>query len=323
MKQLVLSVLASLLCSTGFALNQQTTHEIREDQTWVTITMDASKAGSKSDVLFVIDNSGSMGQFQQNLAQQAALIANELSFYNDLNAAVINTSGKMFGGSTGEGKFVGPVLNSLNTDFAAGLSKQFMVGMDGDATEVFFDNIVLATSEPLISGLNAGFLRPDSDMLLVFVTDTEDQSANITAQGLWTHLKGLKPNNAVNVISVTPMSAQCLGESELNDKTGIKDFVTLSQGQSFDLCGDYSKELPKVIGTIKKKLSHIQLNVFANTQVDYKSLTVKADGKDLAIGDAINGWTYDTSKSKVILGSNVLSSDSIQQITVSYKLLPL
>lgn len=324
MKQIVLSALATLLCSSSFALYQQTHHEVRENQTWVTITMDASQAGAKSDVLFVIDDSGSMGPHQANLAAQAQLIANELSFYNDLNAAVITSSNwnNLPTFPTGSGKFVGPVLNSLNNDFVSGLGQQFKVGTGGDATEVFFDNILLATTEPLLSGANAGFLRPDSDLLLVLVTDTEDQSTNTNAQNLWTHLKGLKPNNAINVLSVTSLDPLlCSAESELGQKTGIKDFVTLSQGQTINLCGDYSKELPKAIGTIKKKLNDIQLNVFANTQIDYSSLTVLADGKALPVGNTINGWTYDTAKSKVILGSNVLSSDSIQQIVVNYKLI--
>jgi hypothetical protein len=54
--------------------------------------------------------------------------------------------------------------------------KLVRVGTEGSPEEKGLHAAMLALSEPLVSGWNAGFLRPDADLSIVFVSDEEDSS---------------------------------------------------------------------------------------------------------------------------------------------------
>ena len=145
------------------------------------------------------------------------------------------------------------------------------VGTSGDATERFLDSAHLALSEPLISTKNAGFLRDDADLLVVFLTDTEDQST-ISADEFHQFVTGLKPNSSVETVAVmTDGSSNCPGETwELKDFTNLRDFVAMTNGSLVDLCSDFSQEIPKSIKVIKENIKEIAINAFPGTVADFR-----------------------------------------------------
>lgn len=311
-------------CSTSFALHKSVTHEVRGTETWVNIDI-ATGQTSKADLLFVVDNSGSMATHQNNFANQMSLISQSLSMYSDINAAVISSSMETSPSlPITNGKFAGPVLNSNSPDFAKNLATQVKLGEYGTATESFFDPIVAATSEPLISTSNANFLRADADLLVVIITDTEDQSLTNTAQSTFDHLTKLKPNNAISAMVVGLADpAKCSGETEWENQTGLKDFIALTKGSLLDICGNYASEIPKAIKTVKTVVSEVTLNVFPGTKVDYSSIRVTANNQLLLLGDSANGWTYNSKKNVLTLGTNIVEDDSIMNVKVVYKLIAL
>lgn len=325
MTKLILMTLTTIFCSISSALYQQTQYENRASETWVKITVGMSQS-AKADLLFVVDDSGSMSTHQAHLASQINNVTQSLAFFSDLNAAVISSSmNPSYPTTVSDGKFVGPVLNSLNPNFALELSKQIKVGTNGSHIEKFFDPIFVATSEPLISTTNSGFLRATADLMIILLTDTEDQSTTITGPDLYSHLKALKPNNAIHVLSLSIIDPKtCFGESELiQAERPLKDFVTLAQGQTIDLCSDFSQEIPKAISSIKENISQVTLSTFPNTSVDYSTLSVLADNTPLPLGDAVDGWFYDSKKSLILLGSNVVENKKITTLTITYKLTPI
>ncbi len=325
MTQLLSAIFCLAICSSAAAFYKTKNYEVRDNETWVHLTLDLA-ATAKADLLIVVDNSASMVQHQKHLALQMPLLAEKLVLYSDLNAGVISSTIGNYNpqGPGDNGVLVSPFLNSADPQFANKLAQQVLLGESGNPTEMFFDPLVLATSEPHISGKNAGFLRDDADLIVLFLTETEDQSAlNKNPQDVVTHLKTLKPNNTLHTILIGVQDpAKCVGESwEIESKTSLKDFVQLTQGTLLDICSEFSSEIPKALAQMEKNISKIFLQTFPQTTVEFKTIQVTADGQPLPVGDVQKGWTFDPSLNEIILGASVVKNKAYKTLKISYKLI--
>ena len=136
----------------------------------------------KLDLIFVVDDSGSMEPYQQSLEEAARRFGTAFdSLQADVHAAVITTS--MSNGNycqskvLCDGKFKdGYISNRSGLRFSDELAARLRVGTQGDATETVFAPLLTALEEPLRHPENAGFLRADARLVIVFVTDAEEQS---------------------------------------------------------------------------------------------------------------------------------------------------
>ncbi len=150
------------------------------------------------DVLFVIDNSGSMGQEQTNL------IANFPTFISVLDASgldyrvAITTTGRDYdynmstplgnlpqsidGGDNG--KMLQPAscnmtkrwIDKTDADVSGTFSCLANVGTTGPSDEMPLSAMRDAFEERMADGTNTGFHRPEALLAIVFLTDEEDCS---------------------------------------------------------------------------------------------------------------------------------------------------
>lgn len=130
------------------------------------------QGGGNIDVLWVIDNSGSMKEEQAKLAdnfQQFVQFFFGLDY--DFNMAVITTD---LEDSSMQGRFQGPVMHPNTPDLFTEFAQTVNVGTDGNKRECGLKAAQLALSEPLLSGPNAGFLREDALLAVIVVTDEDD-----------------------------------------------------------------------------------------------------------------------------------------------------
>jgi hypothetical protein len=134
--------------------------------------------GGYADLLFVVDNSGSMYEEQALLAQSFSTFINWIIGENvDFHIAVTTTDMM----ETGEqGAFVGnpKILRPETPDLVAAFQNNVNVGDLGSWEEKGLDAARAALSEPNTAAENAGFLRDNANLYLVFVTDEEEQSAD-------------------------------------------------------------------------------------------------------------------------------------------------
>ena len=164
----------------------------------------STKSGAsceKMDILFVVDNSGSMGEEQSNLATNFALVTGRLDAYTtgsggklDYRIAV-TTTGRSYtdvlpsplpisiGGEKGDdGAFrrgcglKGAWIEKGDADRSKELSCAANVGTDGPGLEMPLDALRLAVTERETDGKNAGFLRSDALLAVVIITDEDDCS---------------------------------------------------------------------------------------------------------------------------------------------------
>jgi hypothetical protein len=166
---------------------------------------------NKMDLVFVIDDSASMGEEQGNLATNFPLFADVLSAFTtpdgehiDYRVAVTTTGrtqtttlpviGKQteigdngaFRNSCGNTK---RYLEPSDANMSATLSCRADVGVEGPSTaEMPLMMSKWALSDRLMDGTNGGFLRDDALLAIVYLTDEDDLSTTtdnwvITATG--------------------------------------------------------------------------------------------------------------------------------------------
>ena len=163
------------------------------------------------DILFIVDNSGSMLDDQDTLAENFAsfLAAAGSGATSDFHLAVTSTdvvtAGALKGALRGPPQVLTPSTPSLESVFA----DHVRIGAEGAPIELGLEAMRLALSEPLVSGANAGFLRTDAALSIVVVSD-EDDSGGYDLTGIYggdtrsvagyaSFLRGVKGGSLSNV----------------------------------------------------------------------------------------------------------------------------
>jgi hypothetical protein len=162
----------------------------------------------KTDILFVIDNSGSMAEEQAAIATELPAFLDQLrqggGVEQDFRVGVITTSvylrARFEGGTdqyipySDQSGRLQPVpdelgrptaeryLDKADPDLLAKFRRLIQQGTKGSGQETPFEAVRLAvtpplTTTPIANGGNAGFLREDSRLLVVVVSDEEDCSS--------------------------------------------------------------------------------------------------------------------------------------------------
>ena len=136
------------------------------------------------DILFVVDNSGSMTQEQEKLANSFDKFITELmqNQIHDYQIGVITTD--MGNCTQGCGRLRGTpkiLTNKMNAQqLISAFAKNVNVSSQSSRFERGLDAVRAALSRPLIDDPNAnkGFLRPGVPLVVIFVTDENDCSHN-------------------------------------------------------------------------------------------------------------------------------------------------
>ncbi|HOX43891.1 MAG TPA: hypothetical protein PK668_09835 [Myxococcota bacterium] len=134
------------------------------------------KAAAEVDILWVVDNSPSMLQEQQNLGDNfTAFIGYIDTSLIDYHIGVIAMDME---DPTHQGKLVGTtkVITRQTPGAAAVFEDNINVGTTGGGFEMGILAAHDALSEPLLSGANAGFLRDTASLAVIFVSDEDDHS---------------------------------------------------------------------------------------------------------------------------------------------------
>lgn len=129
------------------------------------------------DILFVVDDSGTMAE------EQATLVSGFGSFASILNESqtrfhlgVISTSFEY--SNSDRGKLIGdPLFLTWETpDYESAFAERAIVGTTGSDFEKGLEAAAYALSPAIGIEVNIGFSRPEARLLIVFVSDEEDCS---------------------------------------------------------------------------------------------------------------------------------------------------
>ena len=272
-------------------------------------------AHAKLDILFVIDDSGSMTSHQQNLLKNVdALVKAARSSGLDLQAGVISSSmepswGASAPGVAFKGELEGVTKKFASTDdgdFESVLAANLKTAMHtmGDAIETPFAAILAATSEPMLSGPNKGFFRDDAALAIFILTDADDQSS-MSPEDFVKSIRAFKAGAPVTLhagyIPVGDATCDRSGEPEpLRLEAVLDAFGT--KASSLNLCESFESKL-NTIGESYVKVGVSEVVLPLEPQLS----TVKAIfGKtELVPGDLRYGWVYDAKKKALVFGEKI------------------
>lgn len=263
------------------------------------------------DILFVIDNSCSMGQ------EQSALAANFQAFIQFAEAQGLDYQIGVTTTDTtrDQGRLMptnGPAQNRIVTPRTTPspqtvFSANANVGTGGSASERGLQAAEQALTAPNIFGHNAGLVRSDAVLSLIFISDEPDQSpGNIDYYiNFFLSIKGFRNTNLFSASAITApvppgaTNGSCSGPGGSASATGRYIAVAERTGGVFQsICtSDWSRSLEDLSTTafgFKSRFFLTNQPVPATIEVQIDGLEVPATGA----GGTFN-WTYDFSTNSI------------------------
>lgn len=242
-----------------------------------------------TDVLWIIDNSGTMSEEQTTLEAATLDFASRIEQSGiDFHLAVITSDmaqAEEAGVLRGTPPYLTPDTEALAAEFLARAS----VGVAGSAEERGLDAASAALSSPLKDTANAGFLRPEAELDLIFVSDEDDQSDILLSEmvDFLARLKGSLPFRVSALVGDAPYGCASLSGAadpaprylELADATG---------GVTQSIC---SSSYGPMIERLVMMLSHLQDTFPLSGIPDPDSIEVEVDGVVLRERE-VDGWQY-------------------------------
>ena len=261
------------------------------------------------DVLFVIDNSGSMSPYQLELANQMALFMNifigsnanyHLGFVTTDEARLVEFEGLSWIDPT----YVFPVY------WTQGVIAS--IGIRGSGNE---QGIYNAKAALLASGvLGSEFIRDNATAVIIYVSDEEDHSV-----GTWTSFTGFFDNFKASpalmrhfaVIGDYPDG--CLypwgtGNRRIQFGSGYYHMTQRYGGNSYSLCAsDWGQQMQSLASSV------ITQNIFQLEEEDpiESTIVVKVNGQIVTL------WAYDISTNSVVFDITGIPTPN-QTITIEY-----
>jgi hypothetical protein len=306
----LVSALALVGCGRDSSLLYYYTDPQLDEMAGATATTSSMVSEIRSrgvDVLWVIDNSGSMSTHQQNVIKNTKLFMDELTQIKFLkwNMALLSSDlSEVPYLGMGPGGYFGWTSNNPVKVFQDAVGK---LGTNGSATEQFFD--------PIEKQLNAypGFIKsnPDNVLALIFVTDAVEQSDKYDGAQFVKYLDRVKGSRD-NWVAYGGFAAEDLGflpcdadSSEWNySSSEYRTVIEASKGKMMSLCDpQFGKRLAEfgndLVSRVKKP------RVLLKDRPRLSTLRVFFSGKELKGGPANLGgvWNYDPENNAIVFES--------------------
>ena len=117
------------------------------------------------DILWVVDDSGSMNRFQTSLSSNIGLFIQAfISTGADYRMAVITTTHSMIGG----------IIDGSTANPEIAIANEVLVGVGGAGMEKGLEKSHEALSDPISAGPGGAFFREDADLIVIYVSDEPD-----------------------------------------------------------------------------------------------------------------------------------------------------
>lgn len=264
----------------------------------------------KIDILFVVDDSCSMGDDQQNLGRNfKSFIQLAKTFNVDFQLGITTTdvsgSGNPFGGgkfAPGELRGSPKIMNNNTPNLETIFQQNVNVGTNGSATEAGLEAARLALSHPLITtgGANYGFLRADASLAVIAISDEPDQSPQPVQFyiNFFMNIKGVRNVDMFRfsaVIGYDPVTKQNSCSSGGNSASSSGRYLAVAnatRGVAASICVDWSNTLQQ-LGALSFGL---RSQFFLSRPADPQTIQVKLDGNSVPATE----WSYDANSNSIV-----------------------
>jgi hypothetical protein len=289
-------------------------------------------SGRKVDVLFVVDNSGSMSEEQQTLASSFNAFISAANTWNiDYQLGVITTDSSEGGklkSSSASTRILTPSTPNVEAAFAANVR----VGTNGSSNEQGLRVAESALSDPTITanipgtscpgscpapyscdtangscgGFNATFLRQDATLEIVFLSDEEDSSpADVGFYvDFFKNIKGYRNDGLLHAHAIIGDSSTC---NPSNSR--YKDVANQTNGVVGSLCGNFSSTL----SAIGNNAFGLRVEFFLSRYPEPATIKVYVDGVERT-----TGWSFDPNSNSVVFLAGSVPAEG-QDIRAEYR----
>lgn len=277
-------------------------------------------SGRTVDVLFVIDNSGSMSEEQENLqANFGNFISGAQQFQNDYQIGIVTTD---MDAERDRGRLRDPRIMNRAGNIEAIFSDAADVGTNGSGEEHGLEAAQKALSDPLVfdtgvacnadadciapdtcvegfcGGRNRGFLREDAALEVVFVSDEDDFSpATLDFYvDFFKNIKGFRNEGLFHAHAIVGASngraASCSSrDGDASPGRRYVDVATRTNGGVFSICDNTFGNTLRDIGN---QAFGLPVQFFLTRPAVAASIEVTIDGR------IVNNWNYDQNSNSVV-----------------------
>ena len=272
-----------------------------------------------ADILWVVDNSPSMGKYHDSLIQNMNLFINNFTKKSQLvpwKMGLLSTD-------LSDHPYIGFTSGNPLDFTSANPNEQFinaiyLLGTDGSPTEKSFDPIRHALES------YPDFLRKNSKLFIIIVSDEKEQSPESVEKFL-DFLKSLRPLFSISAYGIFEKKEEDCGFKKF-EESRYDRFMKLTRGLSYSICSDdyglvlsaFGEDIAKKITTSKIYLSSVPIT---------KTVQVFYDGKHIPSGTSFQGgfWLYNISENAIFFHdlSFLKEGDDTEKIKVTFEKMPL
>ncbi len=302
---------------------------------------------NKLDILFCVDNSGSMADEQQILADSFSQFiqsfqSNGIDTHYGIVSTDVTAMGTYWSSTTGVygsyvnagpgrllSRFAGePYLTSSSTSLVDKFKANAQLGTSGSGYEQCLQSFYLALDSTMLSSYNAGFLRDDAHLALVVVSDEDEaHSANETHAAVISRVndrvRSVKVNSqnvifsyAINKNAAVPNPIPAYPNgSLLYPLVYLQAAATDMSGETLDIENNFSAGLIQ-LGDHLATAAQRQFQL-SQAPSDLSKVVVKLNGAVVA-QDAVNGWSYVTVNHAIQLNGTAFTQSSGGTLVVTY-----
>ena len=258
-----------------------------------------------SDILFVVDKSGSMNtDLERVIANFGVFVSTMVNLDSDFHVAFVVRDDGCINGSE-------LYIDSTFSESGAVSTVETMIGAnEGGNTERGFMLAEAALNETGPGGCNEGFLRDGAELHIVGVSDEPEQSINT-----WSHYVTLFQSykrNPDDVVIHAVGGDYPSGCGDNQPYTGFYEASVATGGQFLSICAsDWASHLSALA-----EASSALLDSFAlTTQPVQETITVRVDGVTRTLG-----WGYDEPTNSVEFDSDHIP-DGGASVEIAYALM--
>lgn len=304
--------------------------DLKADEQSFLVSPEVTEVPQKIDILWVIDNSGSMATSQAQLAASfPAFIQNFSARKYDFQMGITTTDAyrgrfnalevwkKDLRPSVDSELFLTPDTLDLHDKFV----QMAQVGINGNGDERAFQSLEDTLNNPN----NLGFLREDAYLAVIILSDEDDFSNPTTAflDPQYNHasiipvsyyfdfLTNLAGEDNFGVYSISILDETC--RNQLNDTFTERkiahryhQLVSLSGGVNASLCEDFGGSLSFIADTIVQKRPPQTTYTLLREPVES---TIQIFVNDILVEqDPAHGWVYDATNFTITLNGNAAAA---------------
>lgn len=313
----------------------------------------ANTVNDQVDVLWVIDNSGSMQPLQTNLTNNfnsfiTQFVSKGYDFHIGVTTSDAYLAGTQFNNNSAYSKFrdgagsvhtgifnILPTTLNLNTVFV----KNATQGTLGSGDERAFSSFKAALNDPQ----NAGFLRPSSYLAVIILSDEDDFSSPTRPEGSWAYTGGVADHSYTysgletvdsyvsyldtltnstgatrryGVSAITVLDSACAASHISQSPSTIigQRYIDLANKTGGTLGSICDSSYANSLTSIQQKILELSTQFYLDRAPIVTSIQVTVNNMAV-VQDTTNGWSYNQAANSIMFhGSAVPAGGAVIQV---------